>query len=206
MAFIYHAVFHATYDDGTLALPGLHYQTDLPALGDEPDPHDIAVELAEHLGFAFLDLLPTNARWDSLELTQIPDPGEVGIAASAPQGSPGQLDAGQADLPKGVVAVISKKTSQASRSARGHIVLPSPLNEAYLDNGNWTGVYIDKLDNFAGLLSDSLEIGSLIDSFIRPVVFSRTRQLAARVPYTFPVTGAVPRIKATWLRSRQSSP
>jgi hypothetical protein len=206
MAFIYHAVFHCTYDDGTLALPGLHFQTDVPPLGDEPQVEDVVNAIADHYFSAFLDVLPTTATWDSLELTQIPDPGEVGVAATSPQGSSGQLDVGQADLPKGVVGVISKKTNAASRSARGHIVLPSPLNEAYLDNGNWTGVYLQKMQAFAALLDDVLTLGSLQPSSLNPVVFSRTRQLEARVPYTFQVTGAVTRVKATWLRSRQSSP
>jgi hypothetical protein len=206
MANVYRATYQCVYEDGTLALPGFHYQTDLPNLGDEPAIDDVAAAISGLLTFPLQDASPAGVTIVSLEVVEEVTGNEVPAATSYVVGENGQLDVGDGDLPKGCVAIIAKKTNASSRSARGHVTPPGPMNTAYLTDGNWSGLYVEKLGDLASVMSQTTELGDLQPTTLRPVVYSRHRAELNQDPFTFDIVGAVPRLKAHWLRSRQSSP
>ena len=109
-----------------------------------------------------------------------------------------------------MTAIISLKTNTASRSARGHLAMPSCLNANYLDTGGVIdSEWLDPLNAFAAKLDDDYDLvtdpGIGVTSLV-PVVYSRVRHNASLEPYSFQIETAIVRTRVSWLRSRTTAP
>lgn len=206
MARVYRATFKCTYSDGTLVQPSLHYQTDLPPLGDEPNADDVASGIWSLLGTAF-----TNATFNAITINDLivveqvlsPDIGATGIHHV---GTPGAFSAAAEDLPRELVGLMSIHSGTASRSARGHMFLPGTGDKAKLSGRAWTTGTLDNWNVLAALLDNSFDLGAITPTHVNPVVYSRTRHIRGENPYTFRVTGATVSSRPRWLRSRGTTP
>lgn len=207
MSRVYRATLKCSYSDGTLIEPSVHYQTDVPLAGGEPDHQDVVDGIYDLLGTAFLNTLPVSVTFDDLvaaEQTIAPDIGVVGThhvgAVGTGQGS-GQL------VPRALVPLFSLHTDVHSRSARGHFFGCSPGGTAPLESGLWASSGVQPyLDAFAALLDNSFDLGTAQITHVNPVVYSRKRHQQGASPYTFRVTSAVAKTRPTWLRSRLTTP
>lgn len=209
MSRVYRVTFRAfDVDDNSLIQPSLHYQTDVPPLGDEPDPDDVASEVYDLVGTEFLaccssriTLTELVAREEVLaEEETVPAVGRHGVNAS------GTLSYANGDLPRELVGIVNIKTGAAIRSGRGYITLPGPYNESFLSSRIWASTYFTVLAAFAAKLDDQGHIGTVQITDLNPVVYSKTRRKAGKDPWTFRVTGGVANARPHWRRSRGNSP
>src|SRR5580765_4917410 len=124
MARVYRATIRGHYTDGTLVQPSLHYQTDLDAGQNEPDPSDVAGEIWAHIGAAVTTLWPTIVILDELVVAEQVLKPNIGVAGSHNLGFAGGLPVASEDLPRELVGIINLHTGTSSRSARGYTTLP----------------------------------------------------------------------------------
>lgn len=207
MSRVYRCTFMATYADGTLVEPSLHYQSDLPPLGDEPDPDDVASGLYGLLGADYLQTLPPGVTLHDLVCTEQVIAPAIGVQGSHHVGLPGTGTAGAEDLPRELVPILNLRTDTVSRSARGHIFLCSPGDKTKLVARDWQQAYIDAVyAPFAAKLSSSYDLGAVTPTHMHPVIYSRTRHQRSEDPYTFQVVSAALKVRPTWLRSRATTP
>ena len=206
MARVYRATVEGHYADGTIVRPSVHYQTDVPALGDEPAPNDIADAIWSHIGTAWHNCSSSDVRYDQLVVSEQTVPPAVGVAGVHAINANGTNGLGSGNEPQGRVASVNLHTGTRSRSARGHFCMPPPLSATALSNGSWVGSYMTTLGALAALLDDSFDVGSVVITHVNPVVYSRTRALRGQDPFTFRVTGASANPRPHWLRSRMTSP
>ena len=206
MARIYRATFKAVAGDGTLMEPSLHYQTDVPTGGDEPDPVDVAGAIQDHLQASFRAVLMSTANLTEFSVREMVIPPDIGAAATIAGDGVGNLLAAGDVVPLGLVPIINLHTNVASRNARGHIAGPSPGSAFINSSRKWNTTYMALLNAFAAQLDDSMSLGSVFPTTLNPVVYSRTRHLRDDAPFAFRVTSATVNTTPHWLRSRQSSP
>lgn len=206
MARTYRITFLGKYATGVLAMPSLHYQTDVPTGGDEPDPDDVAAAVYNHIGSNFLGLVHSSYSLDAVVATEEVIPPAVGVGGQ--HNTPGAVGAigGSITIPHALSAVINIHTQTRSRSSRGWMKLPSPCVGSYLNGDLWGSSYTGGLTSFANLLDDQLTLGTLIITDLNPVVYSRTRHRAGLTPYTFRVTSAGYNPQARWQRTRLTAP
>lgn len=207
MSRVYRCTFQCTYPDGTLVEPSLHYQTDLPPLGDEPDPDDVAAGIYGHLGAEYLQTMPSEVTLHDLVCTEQVIAPAIGAQGSHHVGLVGTATVATADLPRALVPLMNIRTDTVSRSARGHVFLCGPGDKTKLVAKIWqdawmTGAY----DPFAAKIADDITLGSTLPSTLHPVIYSRTRNARSETPFTFKVVSAAVKVTPTWLRSRNSTP
>jgi len=206
VARIYKATFKCVHTDGTLFQPGLHYQTDLTDLTDEPNPDDVAAGIWGHVGLAFQAITTASTVITSLDVREQVIPPAIGVAGTHVVDAVGTHIDGDNKLPKGMAAVVRLKTSTSSRSARGYLEPPPMADSAVLVAEKWSTTYVALLTTFADLLNDTLDLGGTLPSQLHPVCYSRTRHVRGTAPYTFQVTAAIVNDTPHWRRSRMTSP
>jgi hypothetical protein len=207
MARVYRATFKCHLVNLALVMPSLHYQTDVPPLGDEPDPNDVADGIWTLLGSAALAAMPGEVHCDELVVTEEVLPPDVGVAGAHTVGLNGTLPGGTgAELPDGIAAIVNLHTGTRSRSSRGWTIWPGPSSSSHVDHNTFTGAYLSAILAFAALLDDSFDLGSVTPTHVNPVVYSKTRRQREEDPYTFRVTSASVNRTTHWLRSRMDVP
>lgn len=207
MARTYRCTLQAHYSDGTLVEPSLHYQTDLPDLGDEPDPSDVATGIWGHLGAEWQESCPTYVHIDSLVVTEMVVPPLIGVGGEHVVNADGTGSAGAEDLPRELVPLVNVHTDTRSRSARGNLRLAGVGDKSKIIARTFQAAYVTAVYTpFINKIPDEIDLGSLVITRLNPVVYSRTRHLRGETPYTFRVVGASLNPKPKWLRSRGTSP
>jgi len=206
VARVYKATFKCHHADGTLVEPGLHYQTDVPPLGDEPDASDVATGIWGVLGAAFTALTPSSVTIASLDVREMVLPPAIGAAGSHSIAGTGSGDNGDHKLPFGLVPIIRLKTDTSSRSARGYTTPPDPIDGGTITAGQWSTSYMTLLNAFAALLDNSFDLGSVTPTHVNPVCYSRTRHRASEDPFAFKVVNATVNPTPHWRRSRMTNP
>ena len=206
MANIYRATFKCITDNGALVEPSLHYQTDVPLGGDEPDPSDIAAGIWGHLGSAFKACFSSHTTVQVLLVGQEVLPPDIGIAGSHDVNEVGTLSGSGDSFPDGCCPLVNLHTNVRSRSARGWLHLPPPRWADNVSNNVWSGSVVTAITAFRALLDDEIDLGSLIITQLNPVVYSRTRRQREETPYTFRVQSATLNPSVHWLRSRMTTP
>jgi len=206
MSRVYRATLKCSYADGTLVEPSLHYQTDLPPLGDEPDPDDVANGIYGVVGSAFLNATFNQITFNDLVVVEQTIPPAIGATGLKHVGLAGSFSAAAEDLPRELVGLVSIHSSTASRSARGHLFLPGAGDKSKLASRAWTSGTLANWQAFADLLDNSFDLGSITPTHVNPVVYSRTRHLRSQTPYTFRVISATAKSKPSYLRSRGTTP
>lgn len=207
MSRVYRATLKCIAADGTLMEPSLHYRTDVPGTGSEPDPNDVADAINTHLQAALRAILSSQDTYQECLVREMVLPPAIGVAGIAVQNSVGNLTTTDDWLPRGVVPIINIHTNVSSRSARGHIAGPSPGRTGIFKSGRvWSTTYQALLDSFAALLDDHMTLGSINATDLVPVVYSRTRHIRGDSPYSFNVSGATANPVPHWLRTRMSTP
>jgi hypothetical protein len=204
---VYKATIRCEHGDGTLVEPGLHYQTDLPAGGSEPDPADVANDIWNQIGVPFGLITPSSVVIHELVVTEEVVPPTLGAAGVHTISGAGSAAAGDQKEPKELVPLINFHTATRSRSARGHSFMAGPMNSIHLAAGGiWESAFLGLLQGFANACLLSFDLGAGIITSVHPVVYSRTRHRAGLAPFTFRLTGATAKPTPTWLRSRGTSP
>jgi hypothetical protein len=208
MARIYKATFMCHDGGGILYEPGLHYQTDVPVSGSEPDPDDVADEIWNTVGLNFQQATATAIVCDELVVTEQVLPPAIGVQGAHAVAAGGLLPIGDTKLPGAMSALLSWHTAVHSRSARGHTFMPNPFNSADLKaNGLWSDTFLAQLQGFANACLTEGHIGQdPFDTTLIPVIYSRTRHVRGQDPHTFKVTGVSVRPNPHWLRSRTTAP
>jgi hypothetical protein len=203
---IYRATIKATYGDNALAMPSFHYQTDVPPLGDEPDPQDVADALWSHWGSAALAALG-DVHVASLLVTEEVLPPDIGVAGEHTVNLNGTMAAGTGTAaPDGLTVVLNRHTGTRSRSSRGWTLWPGPSNNSYLNHNVYTAGALAAYNALAALLDDSMDLGSITPTHLNPVVYSKTRRQREEEPWTFRVTSVTVNSVPHWLRSRMTVP
>jgi hypothetical protein len=206
VARIYRLQFDCVTDLGTLVMPSLHYQTDVPAGGDEPDPSDVASAVWSHLGSAFKACFSSHTTVTSVAALEEVLPPDIGVAGTHTVGEAGTLAGSGDSTPDAMTVLVNLHTNTRSRSARGWLHMPPPRWADRLSVSGWDGTMMTAIGAFAALLDDQLELGTLIITDLNPVVYSKTRRQREEDPFTFRVTSATGRTAAHWLRSRMTAP
>lgn len=207
MSRIYRVTLHAHHSNGTLVQPSVHYQTDVPTGGSEPDPDDVAGGVWSTIGTELRNCFTGDVTLDTLvasEQVLAPDIGAQGVHAINLVGTQSESDT---RLPLALVPIIRVRSGTVSRSARGHFSLASPRTSTSLDStGAWASGWVTIFTALCAKLNDSFDLGTLIITHVNPVVYSRKRDRAGTPPVTFRVSSADLRPRPSWLRSRTSSP
>lgn len=206
MARTYRLTFMCTGGDTQLVQPSLHYQTDVPPLGDEPDPNDVAGAVKDHLQTAFRACFPSDATLHDVVALEETLPPDIGVAGLAHVGLAGTFSGSGAQIPEGLVPLVNLHTGSRSRSSRGWMHMPSPRYASTVSYDVWNSSILTALDAFAALLDDSMDLGAITPTHLNPVVYSRTRRQRSEDPYTFRLTGATVNRTPKWLRTRMTTP
>jgi len=206
VARVYRLTFQCTGANAELIQPSLHYQTDVPPAGDEPDPNDVAAGVWGVLGTQFLACFHNEVNVHDLVALEETLPPAIGVAGLHHVGLAGTLTGAGDWLPEGLVPLINIHTDTRSRSARGWVHMPNPRYSNFISNNVWSGGVNTALDAFAAKLDDSFDLGAVFPTHVNPVVYSRTRRSRGEDPFTFRVTGATARRTVAFLRSRMTTP
>jgi hypothetical protein len=206
MSRIYRAVFSCTGTDGALMEPSVHYQTDVPLGGDEPDPSDVATGIWGHVGTTFLGCFSSYVTCHELVVLEETLPPDIGVAGAHAVGLNGTMSGSGDSLPAGVCPLLNIHTDTRSRSARGWTHMPYLQWADRCGHSAWDSAALSALQAFANLLADTIDLGSLIITHLNPVVYSRTRRTRAESPWTFKVTNVHANPAPKYLRSRTTSP
>lgn len=205
MSRVYRATIRADRG-GILEYSSLHYQTDVPPLGGEPDPDDVANGVWGVIGTQFLALCPTTTHVTDLVVTEETLSPDIGAQGVYTINQDGILSVGSSELPTGICPVVRLRTATHSRSARGWTRPPGPRNATHINGNVWATTYKTTLDAYAAVLDNSFDLGSVTPTHVNPVVYSRTRRLIAAEPWTFRVTAGDASPVPHWLRSRMTLP
>lgn len=207
---IYRFTFAGHYTDGVQTRNSLHYVTQPPALGEEPNVADVLDLLDTELTTVYNNCMPGNHFLDSESLSEMvaPSSGDVPAGAEKSKGGlVGGISSGDGHMPEAITAIIALRTGVPLRSARGYVALPSPIGSAYLNSSaEWTGTYLAALNALAAKLDDDYELGTVAVTSVIPVVYSRTRHARGFDPPWFQVQAGVVRQKPSWRRSRTTAP
>jgi hypothetical protein len=202
----YRITINCTHVIGMKFAPTLHYQTDVPTAGSEPDPDDVANGV---WGVIATDIRNAASDWvtfDDLVAGEEVIPPDIGVSGVKILNVPGLLVHGDAKIPTGASPLLNLHTGTRSRSARGWTHPPGPTASTQLNGQQWSSAYITLLNNLAAKLDDSFDLGTVFPTHVNPVVYSRKRHVAGESPYTFRVTGATVNPEVKWLRSRMTTP
>lgn len=194
------------HSNGILVQPTLHYQTDVPLSGSEPDPSDVASGIWGLIGATLRATAANDVTFTSVDVAEQLPPGQIGAAGSFAITTGSGTVVPNSQLPYATVPLINLHTGVASRSSRGWVHLCSPRLSTYVGNDVWTAAYLNLLTLFGATLDDSFDLGTLQITHVNPVVYSRTRHLRGLTPFTFRVKSASANPQVRWLRSRLSSP
>ena len=212
MSLVYRCSYKSTTPTGVQNVNTFHYQTDKGSpLDAEPDISDVAGAVNAHLKTLYKAILPSDATLTSLDsvLCVRPGSGDIPTANTISINELGTALITNEAIPVACGLLIRKKSPAATRSGRGHIVLPSPrfsgVMTANATFATTTAYWTDVLA-LCNAMNDSLTIGTLTVTTLRPVVYSRTRHEREDDPFTFTLTNAVPQQQPHWLRSRMSAP
>jgi hypothetical protein len=187
--------------------PSVHYRTDVPPLGDEPAPDDVATGIDGHVQAALRAVLNAPDIYEGTLVREMVLPPAIGVAGFHANGSTGNLVGGNDQLPRGIVPILNVHSATSSRSSRGHLCGPSPGRDNVFGTTRlWSTTYQALLEAFAELLEDTLSLGSVTPTNLIPCVYSRTRHVRATPPFTFDVTEVSVNPNPHWLRSRTTSP
>jgi len=193
---------------------GMHYQTDVAALEDEPGPSTVLDAILDHFSSSGHNLTDwTNVMTTSSKITRAyvrsePAPGgqEVPVTAQEALNLPGTFGAlsGNA-LPSEMCVWIAFGSAAATRSGRGGTHTPGPYGTGQIDatsKWNFTGTFGSNLNTLAGKIHD--QIGNVFEGTgdLNPVVYSRTRRARGFTPYTFRIETAIVSPDPRWLRRR----
>jgi hypothetical protein len=205
----YHFTYQGHYPEGVQVVTGLHYQTDVPLAGSEPNASDVLDGIDGKLRTAFLGCCHSTFVVDSAGLREevTKASGAIPVAASKVVNLPGTVSSSAVSLPDALCAIIKLRSDAAARSARGYMAMPCPLAAGFLSGSKqWTGTFYTALQTFAALLDDAISAGSFAPTILNPVVYSRTRHERGFTPYTFRIVEAIPRQDPRWRRSRTTAP
>jgi hypothetical protein len=108
--------------------------------------------------------------------------------------------------PEGMVPLINLHTNTRSRSARGWHHLASSHWSDDISYNAWSSGYQTTLNAYAALLDDAFDLGTVLVTHVRPVIYSVTRRKNGFTPYTFDVVKATANTTPHWLRSRMTAP
>lgn len=186
--------------------PSLHYQTDVPVAGGEPDPADVAAGIWALMASAFLAATPSTVTCHELLVTEQVLKPDIGAQAIRASNQAGTIAVGQEDLPRELVPILNIYSDTASRSARGYTTLAGPGSETFTNLRLWTATYVTLLEQFATNASLSFDLGTLQVTHVHPVVYSRTRHQRGQDPYTFRVKSVRVNERPHWRRSRGTTP
>lgn len=209
MANVYRVQWVGTDASGATNVTGFHIQTDVPTLGEEPDPNDILDGFDGAYTTIFRTCVPGSFSFVSLQLRQmvLPDSSEIPVAAEKALSGGGEGDDGDGTLSTSLTIILGLTTNAALRSARGYMAIPSPVNPALMDSENIIGGALhDAIDNLGSAIEDSFDVGSTFPTHCNPVVYSRRRHLELLDPFTFRITGHKVNRRIMWRRSRVSIP
>lgn len=208
MARVYRVTIRAHHSNGALIEPSLHYQTDVPTTGDEPNPDDVAAGAWTLLGTAFKACCHSSITVDDVVAAEEVLKPDIGVGGAHTVNQVGTMSSASASETHGLVAVINRHTGIRSRSARGWLMMPSPCLTDQTNGDAWaaSGTYKLALDAFALLLDNSFDLGSILVTNVNPVVYSRTRRARGESPWVFRVTSATVNPQARFLHSRLSVP
>lgn len=206
VARIYRVTIKGHYSNGALLEPSLHYQTDVPDLGEEPEPNDVASGVWTLLGTAFKNLQNNSTVIDEVIAAEEVLKPDIGVAGTHVVGQNGTATATAPDISHGLSAVINLHTATRSRSARGWCKVGCDLVHSSIVGDNWAAAYKATLDAFAALMDNTFELGTLQITTVRPVIYSKTRREKGFSPYAFHVTSGTANPQVRWQRSRLSVP
>lgn len=206
MSRTYRATIKGHHSNGILVQPTLHYQTNVPLAGDEPDPGDVAGGIWGQIGATLKATAANDVTFTSVDVAEQLPPQQIGAAGSFAITSGSGTVVPNSQLPYATVPLINLHTGVASRSSRGWVHLVSPRLSTFVGNDVWTASYLSTLGLFAATLDNGFDLGTLQITHVNPVVYSRTRHLRGQTPYTFVVTSASVNPQVRWLRSRLTSP
>ena len=187
-------------------LPSLHYQTDVPLGGDEPDPSDVASAIWTHIGTAFRACFSSGVTVHTFVCAEEVLPPSIGVAGSTSVELGGTAGASGDAIPQGITPIINLHTNARSRSARGWMHLPPPPGSANINTNTFTSTHLTRMTTLCALLDDVLDLGTVFVTHVNPVVYSRTRHANGLEPYTFQVKSATANPTPHWLRSRMTTP
>lgn len=206
MAATYRATIKGHHSTGILVQPTLHYQTDVPTAGSEPDPGDVAAGIWTLVGATLKATAANDVTFTSVDVAEQLPPGQIGAAGSFAISSGSGTVVPNSQLPYATVPLVNIHTGVASKSSRGWVHLASPRLSTYVGNDVWTAAYLNLLNLFAATLDDTFSLGTLQITQVNPVVYSRTRHLRGQTPFTFKVKSASANPQVRWLRTRLTSP
>ena len=201
------------------AQPGLshvHYQTDVPVAGTEPDGDEVLDLIAAHYSSSGHNMTVwRNATFNNVELVRIRVreeveywSGEIGAVFTEDINLMGTIvhSGSTAQTPSGLCAWFAFTTGVASRSARGGThgpflgdVNPLDVDGTFVTTGGW---YTPN-NTLADAIEDALENVFQTTGDINPVVYSRTRRMRGQSPYTFQIDEVELKKDPRWLRRRQ---
>lgn len=191
---------------GILIEPGFHVKTVPPPLGDEPAPDDVATGVWGAISGAVLDASHLDLHWDELVLTEQVVPPDLGAAGSHTINANGTYAPTGSYLPQGLVAIFNLHSAVRSRSARGHFAWPCPPQASAVDGQNISAQALVHLNALRDAMPVDIMIGSVTQTRVRQVCYSRKRHLLSEDPYDFDVTSVSINPTCHWLRSRMTTP
>lgn len=172
---------------------------------------DLAAQWSTYFAPTYEALLTTQDTFDRIQVSQVPDPAAPTAPLEAVQlvNAGGGRTPGGAQVPDSLCAVLSLKTTIASRRFRGHLFMPPVINNASVASGNnvgTSGAYYTALSNFAARLATGGTLaptwtGAELSTWVL-VVYSRVAAAAA-LAYDTPVFAVTISPKFHWLRSRE---
>lgn len=188
-------------------MPSAHWQTDVPDIGSEPNPDDVATQLWASIGNEFRAVSSATLTVHELVVTEEVLKPSIGVVGAHTVGLAGLVAVGTDVLPAACVPLINIHTQTHSRSARGWQFLGSTMNAAELSTaGVWETTFLANLQLYADRLAANVGIGDINITTAKPVIYSRTRHQRGQTPYVFSVSNAKANPAPTWLRSRRTSP
>lgn len=206
MSRIYKATVQAHAPDGSLVQPGFHYKVDVPGGGSEPPANDVADSIWSKWGTAFLAACTDQTHVDSLVVTEMVVPPDIGAAGAHSVNANGTMSIADTDLPAGLVPILNIHSDTRSRSARGYTVMPCPYGVTKLHLGKWSSAFLSALGTLTALLDDTITMGGTFPPTLVPVVYSRARHLRDDEPFAFNVNTVVANATPHWRRSRMTVP
>jgi hypothetical protein len=184
----------------------LHYQTDLTFIGDEPDPDDVAAGVWSTIGSSYRAATVTRITIDRVDVLEMVIKPDLAAGGTHIVGLAGTLASPGGDMSQATCLGINLRTTTRSRSSRGFMHMPPPLDHQYSSGQGWTGGYLTLSQTVADTVDDSFDLGTINVTHVHPVVYSRLRHQEGLTPYTFRVTQGTITNKQRYVRSRDTSP
>ena len=198
----YAAAFHSTFSS-VLFVNSFAVRCD-GVLPGAPDlgAGTVADEVSTWLTTAYRAMLPAAYSVSDVSVrelyTSTPAQGVHAISAA------GTLSGSSGNLPREVCLILSLKSAVATRSGRGRMFIPSPLNSGFLSSQDvWdtASAYWSAVNTFGNaLLAGRTFTSGVLDYHLSCRIHSRTRN------EDYDLTSFVRRPQPHWLRSRATAP